>query len=108
MASLLSLYDLYTLQRNDVLTGLVEDVTTYAPEFASIPVESRPGTTYNIVKRTGLPTAGFRRVNDGVTAGKSVFKKEIKEMFFLDASINVDEAVVKGQDGTAGDILSIE
>lgn len=104
----LSLYDLYTLQRNDVFTGLVEDVTTYAPEFASIPVVTRPGTTYNIVKRTALPAAGFRRINDGVTASKSTFKKETKEMFFLDAPINVDEAVVKGQDGTAGDILSIE
>ena len=29
-------------------------------------------------------------------------------MFFLDAPINVDEAIIKGQDGTAGDILSIE
>lgn len=104
----LTLYDLVTLQRNDPLTGLVEDVTTYAPEFSTIPVVTRAGTSYDIVRRTALPASGFRAINNGVTAGKSAFKKETKEMFFLDTPINVDEAIIKGQDGTAGDVLSIE
>lgn len=106
--SVLSLWELATLQRNDVFTGLVEDVTTYAPEFSMIPVVRRTGTWYTIVRRTALPASGFRAINNGVNAGKSTFKKEIKEMFFLDSQIEVDEAVYKGQDGTAGDILSIE
>lgn len=106
--AVLSLYDLATLQRNDVFTGLVEDVTTYAPEFSTIPVVQRAGTEYTIVRRTALPAAGFRAINNGISSGKSQFKKERKEMFFLDSIIEVDEAVYKGQDGTAGDILSIE
>lgn len=104
----LSLLDLVTLQRNDVLTGLVEDVTTFAPEAAQVPIVTRPGTYYEIVSRTALPPAGFRVVNNGVTAGKSQFKKTLKEMFFLDVPINVDEAIYKGDDRSVGDILSIE
>jgi len=104
----LTLLDLVTLQRNDVLTGLVEDVTTYAPEFSVVPVVRRPGTYYEIVKRTALPTVGFRAVNNGTASAKSSFKKETKEMFFLDVLINVDEAIYKGDDRSTGDILSHE
>jgi hypothetical protein len=104
----LTLLDLVTLQRNDVLTGLVEDVTTYAPEFSVVPVTRRPGTYYEIVRRTALPTVGFRNVNNGTTPAKSSFKKELKEMFFLDVMINVDEAIYKGDDRSTGDILSHE
>lgn len=105
---MLTLWDLSTLQRNDVFTGLVEDVTTYAPEFSTVPVVKRSGTFYEVVRRTSLPAAGFRQINNGISAGKSAFKKEIKEMFFLDSIIEVDEAIYKAQDGTSGDILSIE
>lgn len=104
----ITLFDLVTLQRNDTLVGLVEDVTTYAPEFSQVPVTRRAGTYYEIAKRTALPAAQFRRINDGVTPGKSSYKKELKEMFFMDAIINVDEAIFKGDDRSTGDILSHE
>ncbi len=100
----ITLFDLITLQRNDILTGLVEDVTTYAPEFAQIPIVTRPGHYYEIVKRTALPTAAFRTVNNGTTASKSAYKKEVKEMFFLDSPINMDEAALKADDKSSGDI----
>lgn len=105
---MLSLFDLVTLQRNDVLTGLIEDVTTYPAEFANIPVVTRPGTYYEVVSRTSLPTSQFRIINNGVSASQSVFKKQSKEMYFLDTIVNVDEAIYKGDDRSVGDILSIE
>lgn len=104
----LSLYDLTTRQYNDRLTGLVEDVTVYAPEFSEIPVVTRPGTTYKVGKRTALPPSQFRIANAGVKPGKSAYRQEIKEMFFLDSPIIVDEMVKKGDDGTLGDLLSQE
>ena len=36
---------------------------------------------------------------------QSAFKKQLKEMFFLDTIINVDEAIYKGEDRSTGDIL---
>lgn len=106
--AVLTLLDLVTLQRNDILTGLVEDVTTYAPEFSRIPVVTRPGTWYEVVRRTALGTAAFRQVNGGATAIKSQYKKEIKEMFFVDVPINVDEAIEKGDDASTGDVYMHE
>jgi hypothetical protein len=104
----LNLLDLVTLQNNDIMTGLVEDVTTYAPEFSQIPVVRRPGITYKVAQRTSLPTAGFRDVNQGVVPSKSAFKQIVKEMFFLDVPIQVDEAIVKADDRSTGDVLSHE
>jgi hypothetical protein len=107
MASL-TLYDLAVLQRNDPYTGLIEDVTTLAPEFSTFAAHKRPGTWYEIVSRTTLPTAQFRPVNQGVTSSKSTYKKAVKEMLFIDTQLQVDEAVWDGSDGTIGSIWQLE
>lgn len=104
----LNLLDLISNQENDPLTGLVEDVPTYAPEFSQIPVTVKSGITYRIVKRTALPPSGFRQVNQGIGTSKSTYKQEVKEMFPLDVIITVDELIVKGDDESAGDILTHE
>src|SRR5262249_3284432 len=66
------------------------------------------GTWYKIVRRIGLPSGGFRNLNTGVSAGKSNFSKELKEMFFADYPINMDEAVMDGDDASTGDIWTHE
>src|SRR5574340_165957 len=106
--AMLTMFDLLALQRDDILTGLVEDVTTYAPEFSRIPVVKRPGTWYEIVRRTALGTAAFRNVNNGATPIKSSYKKEVKQMFFIDVPINVDEAILKADDKSTGDAWTHE
>lgn len=104
----LSLLDLVTLQGNDPLTGLIEDVTTYAPEFSQVPVQVKSGITYKIAKRTVLPPSGFRQVNQGIGTSKSAYKQEVKEMYPLDVIINVDEMIWKGDDESVGDVLTKE
>lgn len=108
MALGLTLLDLMALSRNDTVTGLVEDVTTLAPELDEISAVRRSGIRYEIVRRTQLPTAGFRNVNAGVTGGTSDYKKEWKEMFFLDVPITMDEAVEQGDDKSVGDAWTLE
>lgn len=104
----LNLLDLITNQDNDPLTGLIEDVPTYAPEFSQIPVTIKPGVTYKILKRTALPPSGFRQFNQGIGTSKSSYKQEVKEMFPLDVLITVDEQIVQSDDESAGDILTHE
>jgi len=104
----LTILDLVTRQYSDILTGLVEDVTIFAPEFTEIPVTTRTGITYRVLSRTKIPTPSFRIANAGVAPVRSVYRSQIKEMFFLDAPIVLDEMVRKGDDGTAGDLLSQE
>jgi hypothetical protein len=103
-----SLYDLAILDRADEYTGLIEDVTTLAPEFEVFGAVKRPGTWYKTVKRTTLPTVQFRSVNAGVPASKSGYKSEIKEMFFLDGRLNMDEAVWEGDSAHLGSLWQRE
>lgn len=100
--------DIVQRQGSDALVGLIEDVTTYAPEFGIVPASTRAGTSYKVTRRTALPTAAFRSVNESGTIGKSTFKQETKEMYFLDVPLQVDEAAVQGDDGSAGDFLAQE
>lgn len=104
----LSLYDLAVLKRADEYTGLVEDVTTLSPEFNTFAATPRDGTWYEIAKRVTLPTAQFRKANEGVTPSKSVYKKEVKEMFNLDVALNVDEAIWKADEARLGPIWALE
>ncbi len=101
----LSLYDIITRNHNDALTGLVEDVTIYAPEFSQIPVIVRAGTTYKTLARVALPSAGFRNLNQGISGSKSIYKQYVHEMFPLDVQIKVDELAYKADDGVTGDVL---
>ena len=103
-----SLYDLAILDRADEFTGLIEDVTTLAPEFEVFAAHKRPGTWYKTVKRTTLPTVQFRNVNAGTTASKSGYKSEIKEMYFLDARLNMDEAVWEADSAHLGSLWQLE
>lgn len=101
----LTLYDVITRNGNDALTGLVEDVTIYAPEFSQIPVIVRAGTTYKTLARVALPNAQFRQLNQGITGSKSVYKQYVHEMFPVDTQIIVDELAYKADDGVTGDVL---
>jgi hypothetical protein len=103
-----NLYTLAILNRADAYTGLIEDVTTLAPEFHEIAAVKRPGTYYEIAKRVSLPTMQFRSVNAGVTQSVSGYKKEVKEMFFLDGQIQMDEAVWKADPGNIGSLWQLE
>ncbi len=98
----LTLYDLAVLQRNDPFTGLIEDVTTLPMEFATFAAHPREGTWYELVKRVQLPTAQFRGVNVGVNTSKSVYKKEVKQMFYIDTQLQMDEAIWKADDASVG------
>lgn len=104
----LSLYDLAVLQRNDPYTGLIEDVTTLAPEFTTFPATKRSGWWYEAVQRTKLPTAQFRAVNQGVTPSASTYKKAVKEMLLVDVQLQMDEAIQDAEDGTPGSVWMLE
>jgi len=104
----LTLLDLAARTGSDALTGLIEDVVIWAPEFGLVPAIPRAGTTYKITRRTSLPVTQFRDVNSGVNPSKSIYKQEVKEMFFLDTILETDEAIVMADDRKIGDVLTDE
>lgn len=103
-----SLYTLAVLDRADEYTGLIEDVTTLAPEFSTFSAHKRPGNWYKTVKRTTLPTVQFRNANAGTTASASTYKSEIKQMFFLDARLQMDEAIQEADAAHLGALWQLE
>lgn len=104
----MTLLDLASLNRADEYTGLVEDVTTIAPEFSTFSAHTRSGTWYEVSRRIALPTAQFRNVNAGVNTSKSTYKKDVKEMYYVDTQLQVDEAVWKADPGNVGSIWQNE
>jgi hypothetical protein len=105
----LTLLDLAARTGSDALVGLIEDVTTSAPEFRSVLARTMPGTTYKLTRRTALPTAAFRDANpDAVASTKSTYVQDLKQMYFLDCQLEVDEAIVKGDSREIGDVLTDE
>jgi hypothetical protein len=101
----LTIYSLIQRNGSDALTGLIEDVTQYSPEYSQIPVVARAGITYKTLSRTGLPNAGFRLANQGISASNSTYDSRLHEMYFVDTPLIVDEAIYKGDDGVTGDVL---
>lgn len=103
-----TLLDLAALNRTDEYTGLVEDVTTMAPEFDTFSAHPRSGTWYKVVRRIAYPTAQFRIANAGVSTSKSTYKQDVKEMFYVDTQLQVDEAIWKADPGNVGSIWQLE
>ena len=106
--TVLTLLDVAKRSGNDPAIGVVEEITTVAPELSVFPARSKKGTSYKIFQRTGNPTGGFRDANSGVALTKSSGTQKLAEMFFFDLPLQVDEMIVKADGGELGDILAGE
>ena len=104
----LTLLDLANRQGSDPVVGLIEEVLTVAPEFQTLPTRPIAGTSFRATLRTGRASAAFRNVNEGVTPSKSTYTQKVVPMHFMDTQLEVDEAIVKGDDRELGDILADE
>lgn len=79
---------------NDQVVGLIEEVLDAAPELQVLPIRYKKGTSYTTLKRTAFTGGGFRKTNEGTEVVKSSYVKQLVEMFFFDAQMEVDEALV--------------
>jgi hypothetical protein len=98
----LNLLDIAQHKNTDKVVGLIEESLRYTPELAIFPARSVRGTSFQTVKRTGLPSAGYRLANAGVTPSKSTFAKSTVECFILSSAVQVDKAVAQAfEDGSS-------
>lgn len=104
----LSLLDLTKARGHDRSVGLIESVTTVAPELATIPGRVIEGTSYKTLDRNALPATGFTNANEGVTAGKSGFAVKLVECFIFRGAVNADKAVADAWDGGRGVYQALE
>jgi hypothetical protein len=105
----LTLLDLAARTGSDAIVGLIEDVTTSAPEFRNVLARPMPGTSYKLTRRTALPTPAFRDANPAsLASSSSAYVQDLKQMYFLDCPLEVDEMIIKGDSRDIGDLLSDE
>lgn len=96
----LTLLDIAKRSGNDAVTGLIEEVLTSAPEARIFPMRTISGTSYQTLKRTGLPTTGFRTANAGIAASKSTYTNELVQTYLFGGTITCDVAVANAaEDG---------
>ena len=104
----LTLLDVAKLNGNEKTVGLIEENLTFAPELSVFPVVQKAGTSYYTVRRTGLPSVGFRGANGGVTPSKSTFVKQLHECYILAGAVNCDLAVATAYDGGMAELEMVE
>lgn len=104
----LTLLDIAKRNGSDREIGLIEDVTTFAPEVAVLPARPINGVTFKSTLRTNYGTAAFRATGSGATLIKSTYQQKIAECFFLDAPMQVDESIPDAEDKSVGDVLADE
>lgn len=105
----LTFLDIAKRNGSDREVGLIEDVITYAPEVAVLPVRPINGVSFKSTLRTAYPTgSAFRNVGSGASLIKSTYEQKLAECFFIDKPMQVDEALIDTQDMQIGDVLADE
>lgn len=108
----LTLLDLAKFNGSDEAIGVIDEVNTYSPELNSLMGRPINGTTFKFTKKVSNPAGpAFRNVNEGSDLIAASYKQEIGQCFFMDAQMQVDEAIVKGQlseGGSLGGVLARE
>lgn len=96
---------------SDLLVGLIDETTKLIPEVSGITMDGTKvpnmgaartikGQQYKTLVRTSLPTAGFRDLNEGVTASKSTTENRLVETFVLNPRWECDKAAAdQSEDG---------
>lgn len=103
-----TLLDLQKLNGHDRITGLIEENLNAAPEVMIIPARTITGTQYKTMVRTGLPSSGFRKGNDGRDTSKSKFTERLVECFILDSPIEMDKAIADAYEDGPDALMEIE
>lgn len=105
----LTLLDIAKRNGSDREVGLIEDVGTFAPEVAVLPVRPINGVSFKSTLRTNVPTgSSFRAVGSGASLVKSTYQQKLAECFFIDKPLQVDEALPDAEDRSVGDVMADE
>lgn len=106
-----TMLDIAKRNGSDLLVGLIDETTKLIPEVSGVTMDGTrvpnmgaartiKGQQYKTLVRTGLPSAGFRDINEGVTASKSTTENRLVETFVLNPRWECDKAAAdQSEDG---------
>ncbi len=108
----ITLLDIAERKNGNKVAALIEDVVIAAPEWGLIPAITVDGTSYDMLRRVGLPHGRFRPVGDGVPMLKSEWSRETKPMGYFDDQLRIGQDIVlaqsRGNDAVIPDVLADE
>ncbi len=74
---------------------IIMEASRIAPELRLIPADTMVGTEMKLTVNVGLPTVGFRRVNEGAPRSRGSQDARVFQCFDLDHQIACDDASVQ-------------
>lgn len=88
------------LEPDLVLGGIINEVTQQAPEVAQFPIFTLPnGLTYRSQFLVELPSVGFRKLGDGVTASKGRWEEREFKTHLFAGRAEVEKAAGQADSG---------
>jgi hypothetical protein len=103
-----TLIDIAIANGADAVTGLIDETIKVTPEMQIIPARTIKGLNFRTLVRTSLPTAAFRRANEGTALSKSTFENRLVETFILNPQWNCDKAVADVYEDGAEAYIALE
>ena len=103
-----TLLDVIKRNGTDAVVGLIEEASKATPEVALGAARTIKGLNYKTRVRTGLPTVGFRQVNQGTAVSKSTIEQRLIECYLMNPAFQVDKAAADCAEDGAGAYLAEE
>ena len=103
-----TLLDVIRRNGTDAAVGLIDETTKATPEVRIGAARDIKGLNYKTRVRTGLPTVGFRQVNQGTAVSKSQTEQRLIECYLLNPPFEVDKAAADASEDGAAAYLAEE
>ena len=107
-SNVLTMLDIAKQKGTDPAVGLIEENLTWAPEFSILPARAVAGTTFKVPVRTAWPTVSFRQPNGSSAPVKSTYEQKQISLGYIDAQLQIDNAVAMASDVPAEVLLARE
>lgn len=106
--AMLSMLEIARREASDDLVGIIEEVTTSAPEMAVLPGDIRSGTSYKIASRTAQPGSSFASAGGGWTPAASSYASKLVQFYNFGTVLHVPKSIASADEKGVADVLQSE
>jgi hypothetical protein len=106
--SMLTMLEIARREASDDLVGIIEDVTTSAPELSVLPGDVRMGTSYKIATRTAQPGSSFASAGGGWTPAASSYASKLVQFYNFGTVLHVPKSIAMADEKGVADVLQSE
>lgn len=105
---MISVLDIAKRVGNDQIVGLIDETTKAIPEVAGRAARTITGLGYKTRVRVGLPSVGFRNINEGSVRTKARYEQRWVETYTLNPRWSADKAAADRDENGWAAVLAEE